>query len=143
MDLKKVEKLIELMHKHKLHQLEFSDKQEKVVLVAGGQQHTLAAAPANVVPISHAAAASGNPTPTARGRVIKSPFVGTFYAASSPGADPFVTVGKKVRKGDTLCIVEAMKLMNEIESEVDGVVREILIENGKPVEFDQALYVIE
>jgi acetyl-CoA carboxylase biotin carboxyl carrier protein len=77
------------------------------------------------------------------GRVIKSPFVGTFYRAPSPGADTFVEVGKRVKKGETLCIVEAMKLMNEIESEFDGVIKEILVENEQAVEFDQPLFIVE
>lgn len=79
----------------------------------------------------------------ASGHILKSPFVGTFYRASSPGADPFADIGTRVKKGQTLCIIEAMKLMNEIEADRDGVIREILVENGQPVEFDQALFVIE
>jgi acetyl-CoA carboxylase biotin carboxyl carrier protein len=77
------------------------------------------------------------------GHVLKSPFVGTFYRSTTPGSDPFVEIGSRVRKGQSLCIVEAMKLMNEIEADRDGVIREILAENGQPVEFDQALFVIE
>lgn len=78
-----------------------------------------------------------------KGKIIKSPFVGTFYRSSSPGADPFVSVGSRVRKGQTLCIVEAMKLMNEIEADAEGVIKEILVENEQPVEFDQPLFVLE
>jgi acetyl-CoA carboxylase biotin carboxyl carrier protein len=77
------------------------------------------------------------------GKVVRSPFVGTLYRAPSPGADPFVEVGKRVKKGATLCIVEAMKLMNEIEAEFDGVIKEILVDNEQPVEFDQPLFVME
>jgi len=77
------------------------------------------------------------------GKVVRSPFVGTLYHAPSPGADPFVEVGKRVKKGATLCIVEAMKLMNEIEAEFDGVIKEILVANEQPVEFDQPLFVME
>ncbi len=87
-------------------------------------------------------ASASTPAPT-KGRVLKSPFVGTFYRAGAPGAENFVEIGKRVKKGDTLCIVEAMKLMNEIESEVDGVISEILVENEQPVEFDQPLFVVE
>ena len=92
-----------------------------------------------------ASATTGRPQAAAHssGRVIKSPFVGTFYRSPSPGSDSFVEVGKRVKKGDTLCIVEAMKLMNEIESEFDGVIKEILVENEQPVEFDQPLFVVE
>ncbi len=79
----------------------------------------------------------------ASGHALKSPFVGTFYRSTTPGSDPFVEIGTRVRKGQSLCIVEAMKLMNEIESDRDGVIREILAENGQPVEFDQSLFVIE
>jgi acetyl-CoA carboxylase biotin carboxyl carrier protein len=85
---------------------------------------------------------ASTPAPT-KGRVLRSPFVGTFYRAGAPGAENFVEIGKRVKKGDTLCIVEAMKLMNEIESEADGVISEILVENEQPVEFDQPLFVIE
>jgi acetyl-CoA carboxylase biotin carboxyl carrier protein len=74
---------------------------------------------------------------------VRSPFVGTYYASSSPGSDPFVTVGKAVRKGDPLCIVEAMKLMNEIEAERDGVIAEILVQNEQPVEYDQVLFLMK
>jgi len=88
-------------------------------------------------------ASSGTTKAFSSGHMVKSPFVGTFYRSASPGADAFAEVGMRVKKGQTLCIVEAMKLMNEIESDRDGVIREILIENGQPVEFDQALFVIE
>jgi acetyl-CoA carboxylase biotin carboxyl carrier protein len=113
---------------------------------------------APVAPVAGSAASVPPPPPGASGKgeasggahkgflsghVIKSPFVGTFYRQASPGADSFVEIGAKVRKGQTLCIVEAMKLMNEIESDRDGVLKEILVENGQPVEFDQPLFVIE
>lgn len=81
--------------------------------------------------------------PATKGRTLKSPFVGTFYRSSAPGSDSFVEIGSRVKKGDVLCIVEAMKLMNEIEAEWDGVIKEILVDNEQPVEFDQALFVIE
>ena len=93
-----------------------------------------AAAPANV-------GSSLDSVPA--GKLIKSPFVGTYYAAPGPGSDDFVTVGSKVKKGDTLCIVEAMKLMNEIESESVGIIKEILVDNESPVEFDQPLFILE
>jgi acetyl-CoA carboxylase biotin carboxyl carrier protein len=88
-------------------------------------------------------AAPGPAKAISSGHILKSPFVGTFYRSTTPGSDPFVEVGTRVRKGQSLCIVEAMKLMNEIESDRDGVIREILVDNGQPVEFDQSLFVIE
>ena len=89
------------------------------------------------------ARAPGQRALVGRERMIKSPFVGTFYRSPSPGAESFVTLGQRVKKGDTLCIIEAMKLMNEIEAESDGVIKEILVENETPVEFEQPLFVIE
>ena len=98
-------------------------------------------------PMSQGTSKSDGVGPSAKappsGHVLKSPFVGTFYRSTTPGSDPMVEVGTRVRKGQSLCIVEAMKLMNEIESDRDGVIREILAENGQPVEFDQVLFVIE
>ena len=96
------------------------------------------AAPAPVAPAAEAPAAAVDPANT-----IQAPIVGTFYSASSPDADPFVKVGDKVQVGDVLCIIEAMKLMNEIESEVSGTIKEVLVENAEPVEYDQPLFVIE
>jgi acetyl-CoA carboxylase biotin carboxyl carrier protein len=103
----------------------------------------MAGAPSLQPPAHKPETAAGTAKGFANGHIVKSPFVGTFYRASSPGSDPFVDVGTRVKKGQTLCIVEAMKLMNEIESDRDGVIREILIENGQPVEFEQALFIIE
>ena len=143
MDVKKVEKFIELMKKHKLHSLEFSDKVEKIVIVASNDG---VAQQVNYAPTSLVSLAAPQPqakAPASGGKLIKSPFVGTFYGSSSPGSEPFVTVGKRVKKGDTLCIIEAMKLMNEIEADANGVIREILAENAQPVEYDQPLFVIE
>src|SRR5690606_23015919 len=100
-----------------------------------------AAAPA-AAPAAPAAAAPAAPAaPT--GHLVKSPMVGTFYRAGQPGAEPFVSVGSQVKEGDTLCIIEAMKLMNEIEADATGTIREVLVENGSPVEFGQPLFVIE
>jgi acetyl-CoA carboxylase biotin carboxyl carrier protein len=97
------------------------------------------AAPAAPGPTAAAPAAPAAPS----GHVVKSPMVGTFYRAGQPGADPFVSVGSQVKEGDTLCIIEAMKLMNEIEADATGTIREVLVENGSPVEFGQPLFVIE
>ena len=104
------------------------------------------AAPAPAAPVPSAAPAAPSAAPASSspsGTQVTSPMVGTFYRAPSPGADPFVEVGTQVKKGDTLCIIEAMKLLNEIEAEVSGTVKEILVDNGSPVEFGQPLFVIE
>jgi acetyl-CoA carboxylase biotin carboxyl carrier protein len=162
MDLKQIEQLMELMRKQGFNQVKFESKDQKVEItmqapVAAGAMsgmHMMGApmmgAPmmAPQVSVPHppqakAEAPSGTSKSFASGHLLKSPFVGTFYRSSSPGSDAFVEVGTRVKKGQTLCIIEAMKLMNEIEADRDGVVREILVENGQPVEFDQALFVIE
>ena len=104
------------------------------------------ATPAPAAPAPSAAPAAPSAAPASNspsGTQVTSPMVGTFYRAPSPGADPFVEVGTQVKKGDTLCIIEAMKLLNEIEAEVSGTVKEILVDNGSPVEFGQPLFVIE
>lgn len=101
-----------------------------------------AASPA-AAPAQPAAQESAPAQQEMRGNVVKSPIVGTFYAAAAPGADPFVSIGSTVKKGDVLCIVEAMKMLNEIESEYDGVVKSILVENGDLIEYDQPIMVIE
>ena len=163
MDLKNVEQLMELMRKQGFNHVKFESKDQKIEITmqaptgAGmmssmpmmaapmmtqGMQQMVASAVAQP-PSSKPESAAGTVKGFANGHIVKSPFVGTFYRASSPGSDPFVDVGTRVRKGQTLCIVEAMKLMNEIEADRDGVIREILIENGQPVEFEQALFVIE
>ena len=103
----------------------------------------LSQAPAPVTPAAAPAPAPVEAPPSIlSGHVVKSPMVGTFYRAPSPGAEDFVTLGQRVEKGQALCIIEAMKLMNEIESDTSGVVKEILVESGQPVEFDQPLFVI-
>ena len=162
MDLKNVEQLMDLMRKQGFNHVKFESKDQKIEVtmqapVATGmvpQMSMMAPMVAHGMPQSGIpamppppAGKSEGPAGTAKGftsgHIVKSPFVGTFYRSSSPGSDPLADVGARVRKGQTLCIVEAMKLMNEIEADRDGVVREILIENGQPVEFDQALFVIE
>jgi acetyl-CoA carboxylase biotin carboxyl carrier protein len=160
-DFGQLEKLMELMRRHGMGEVRLSDGTARVVVVAA-QGHPMqpALAPAyapptwtSTVPViapgPTVAPPAGSPEKNAaqqhasKGRVIKSPFVGTFYRSPTPGADAFVSVGQRVRKGDTLCIVEAMKLMNEIEAESDGVIKEILVENETPVEFEQPLFIIE
>lgn len=150
MDLRKLKKLIDLVQESGISELEVTEGEEKVRIakhygaVAAPMQHY---AVPTAMPM-----AGGMPTTSSvdlddeddlpEGHVVKSPMVGTFYRASSPGADPFVQVGSAVKKGDTLCIVEAMKLLNEIESDADGVVKAILLDNGEPVEFGEPLFVI-
>ncbi|MGA8056390.1 MAG: acetyl-CoA carboxylase biotin carboxyl carrier protein [Burkholderiales bacterium] len=157
MDLRKLKKLIELVEESGIGELEITEGEEKVRIVKGGsgpgQAHV--AAPAIAAPPSAGAAtpqpaagpapAGGAPEAPAvpPGHVIKAPMVGTFYRASSPGAKPFVEVGETVTVGQTICIIEAMKLMNEIECDEGGVVKAILVENGDPVEYGEPLVVIE
>ncbi len=154
MDLRKLKTLIELVESSGIAELEIQEGEERVritrALASGAAPAaqvavplpvTLASAPA---PAVTAPAVPEMPAPPVEpeGHLVKSPMVGTFYRAASPGAKPFVEVGDDVQAGDTLCIIEAMKLMNEIESDKSGVVKQILVENGQPVEFGQPLVVI-
>jgi acetyl-CoA carboxylase biotin carboxyl carrier protein len=163
MDLKNIEQLMELMRKQGFNHVKVESKDQKVEITmqAPPAAGTMAQMPMMAAPMMGAAmmaphmtsmpqppslkseVPAGTSKGFASGHILKSPFVGTFYRASSPGSDSFAEVGARVKKGQTLCIIEAMKLMNEIEADRDGVVREILVENGQPVEFDQALFVIE
>jgi acetyl-CoA carboxylase biotin carboxyl carrier protein len=151
MDLKKLEKVMELMQKYGVSEVEFDEKGLKTrVSCASNLSQTQAAAPVSrpsqVMHYEAPAASHETPAPTAAKsnyREVRSPFVGTYYEASSPGSEPFVKVGKKIAEGDVLCIVEAMKLMNEIEAEQSGTVVEILVKNGQAVEFDQVLFLVE
>ncbi|MBS3935240.1 MAG: acetyl-CoA carboxylase biotin carboxyl carrier protein [Sulfuritalea sp.] len=150
MDLRKLKTLIDLVQNSGISELEISEGEEKIRIakhptVAPGP---LPAAMVGGLPPTQPAAAvpsaptfggeSGEPA----GHTVKAPMVGTFYRSGNPAAASFVEVGQTVKKGDTLCIIEAMKLMNEIESDADGIVRAILVENGQPVEFDQPLFLI-
>ena len=151
MDLRKLKKLIDLVQESGIGEIEITEGEEKVrisrqssgqpVIMAGGMQPmAMGGAPAAAAPAAVAASVAP-PEPT--GHTLKSPMVGTFYRAPSPGAPNFVEVGQAVVKGQTLCIIEAMKLLNEIESDVAGRVKAILVENGQPVEYGQPLFVIE
>ncbi|HET7596199.1 MAG TPA: acetyl-CoA carboxylase biotin carboxyl carrier protein [Burkholderiales bacterium] len=148
MDLRKLKTLIDLVQQSGIAELEITEGEEKVRISRGTStpQATvtavpgLASAPPAAVPAAEPAPAV--PAAAEEGQVIKSPMVGTFYRASAPGAKPFVDVGAAVKAGDTVCIIEAMKLLNEIESDHDGVVKSILVENGQPVEYGQPLMVI-
>jgi acetyl-CoA carboxylase biotin carboxyl carrier protein len=145
-DLRKLKKLIDLVEESGISELEITEGEEKVRIVKGGQQparevfHAMAPAPA--APALPALPAAPAAAPEPEGHVLKSPMVGTFYRSASPGGKAFVNVGDKVEKGQTVCIIEAMKLMNEIECDHSGVVKSILVENGQPVEFGEPLLVI-
>ncbi|MDV2858969.1 acetyl-CoA carboxylase biotin carboxyl carrier protein [Oceanimonas sp. CAM02] len=153
MDIRKIKKLIELVEESGIAELEIAEGEESVRISRYGnpapvmqapQQFQAAPAPA-AAPAAPAAAAPAAEAPAAElsGHVMRSPMVGTFYRASSPGAKNFVEVGQTVNVGDTLCIVEAMKMMNQIEADKAGVVKAILVDNGQPVEFDEPLFIIE
>lgn len=152
MDLRKLKKLIDLVQESGIAELEVTENEEKVRIVKGGFQREvyvnapqMMQAPAAPAPAPAAAAPAAAPAaPEApSGHAVKSPMVGTFYRASSPGAKPFVEVGDQVKAGQTICIIEAMKLLNEIECDKDGVIKAILVENGQPVEFGEPLFVVE
>jgi acetyl-CoA carboxylase biotin carboxyl carrier protein len=149
MDLRKLKKLIDLVQESGISELEITEGEEKVKIVKGGVV-SMAAAPAMVALPAAASAAAAAPTATAaseppegqEGHVVKAPMVGTFYRSPSPDAKAFVEVGQAVKEGDTICIIEAMKLMNEIEADASGTVKAILVENGQPVEYGQPLYIL-
>ncbi|EEP68649.1 acetyl-CoA carboxylase biotin carboxyl carrier protein [Kingella oralis] len=153
MDLRKLKKLIDLVEESGIAEIEVTEGEEKVRItrsVAAPAMQTVyaTAAPVQAAPAPVAAPAqpaAPAPAPAARdlSNAQKSPMVGTFYRAASPSTPAFVEVGQTVKAGDTLCIIEAMKLMNEIEAEKSGVVKEILVENGQPVEFGEPLFIIE
>lgn len=150
MDLRKLKTLIDLVAESGISELEVTEENDKVRIVNKVQTvavaaPVVAAAPAPVAaPVAAPAAAAPAPAAEAKveGTQVASPMVGTFYRAPSPGAAPFVSVGDKVTAGQTLCIIEAMKLLNEIEAETSGTIKEICVENGQPVEFGQTLFII-
>ena len=159
MDIRKIKKLIELLEESSLTEIEIVEGEESVRLSRGNSGGTVMAPPA-MNPNVHAAAWSAPqaaPAPAAaapveadtpeeesvpEGELVRAPMVGTFYAASSPETDAFVSLGQQVKEGETMCIIEAMKMFNQIEAETSGTVVAILVENGQPVEFDQPLFVI-
>ncbi|WP_018153163.1 acetyl-CoA carboxylase biotin carboxyl carrier protein [Leeia oryzae] len=152
MDLRKLKKLIDLVQESGIAELEVTEGEEKVRITSTvAHTHTYAApmqhmVPAAAAPVAAAPVAAAEPAAEAGyadASLVKSPMVGTFYRAGAPGAKPFVEVGQSVSVGDRLCIIEAMKLMNEIESDRAGVVKAVLIENGQPVEYGEPLFVIE
>ena len=152
MDLRKLKTLIDLVQQSGIAELEITEGEEKVRIsrgLSGASMQPMQPAGMYVPVPAQTAAESVAATPTEapppaepQGHVVKSPMVGTFYRSSAPGAKAFVELGQTVKAGDTICIIEAMKLLNEIEADADGVVKEILVENGEPVEYGQALVVL-
>jgi acetyl-CoA carboxylase biotin carboxyl carrier protein len=155
MDLRKLKKLIDLVQESGIGEIEITEGEEKVricrqapggapvIMAAPGMQAMPYAAAGGPAAAAPAAAPAPAAPPEPKGHQLKSPMVGTFYRAPSPGAPPFVEIGQAVTKGQTLCIIEAMKLLNEIESDASGTVKAILVENGQPVEYGQPLFTIE
>lgn len=145
MDIRKVKKLIELLEKSGISEIEISEGEESVRISRYPQPGTVSVttAPMPIAVAAAAAPAAAPPAPVARGQQITAPMVGTFYSGPAPGAKSFVEIGSQVKPGDTLCVIEAMKMMNQIESDVAGRVVSVLVENGNPVEFGQALFLIE
>ena len=150
MDLRKLKTLIDLVSESGVAELEITEGEDRVRIV---NRSNAAPVPVNQpvvvapqmpqpVPAAEPAKAPAQPAAPA-GTPLNSPMVGTFYRAPSPGAEPFVKVGDTVKKGQVVCIIEAMKLLNEVEADADGVVREVCVENGQPVEFGQALFILE
>ena len=156
MDLRKLKSLIDLVQQSGIAELEITEGEERVRISRGvpatGQGMPVAqvvtlpqmpmAAPAAAPAGAAAPAAAEGEAPAPEGHVIRSPMVGTFYRSSAPGSKSFVEVGQAVKSGDTLCIIEAMKLLNEIEADRDGVVKAILVENGQPVEYGEPLFIL-
>ena len=154
MDIRKVKKLIELLDESGIAEIEITEGEEAVRISrystgapAAPAPAAVAAAPAPQAP-SPAAAPAQSPEPAAGppdedGYLVPAPMVGTFYSASTPGAAPYVQVGDRVSEGDTLCIIEAMKMMNQIEADVSGTIKSIRVQNGEPIEYGQTLFVID
>ena len=149
MDIRKVKKLIEMLEESSLAEIEIREGEEAIRIsrspTGSPVVHMAPAhiAPAHPAPTSAPAAATAPAAAAPAGHAVASPMVGTFYRSSSPGSAPFVDVGSQVNVGDTLCIIEAMKMMNEVESDKAGVSNAILKENGQPVEYGEALFIIE
>ncbi len=149
MDLRKLKTLIDLVSESGVAELEITEGEDRVRIVnrngaAPVQVHQpVTVAQPMPVPVPAPEAAPAPAAPQQTGTPLTSPMVGTFYRAPSPGADPFVKVGDTVKKGQVVCIIEAMKLLNEVEADMDGTVKEVCVENGQPVEFGQSLFIIE
>jgi acetyl-CoA carboxylase biotin carboxyl carrier protein len=149
MDIRKIKKLIELLDESGIAELEIKEGEESVRISrqTTGYAQPMAAPAPMAAPLQAAPAGAATPAPAAApvesGHQVKSPMVGTFYNKASPTSAPFVTQGQQVNAGDTLCIIEAMKMMNQIEADKSGTISAILVEDGSPIEFDQVLFVIE
>ena len=150
MDIRKVKKLIELLEESGISEIEIKEGEESVRISRNGPSMTMpqmqyapAMAPPMAAPATAAPVAAEAAAPEVSDHVVTSPMVGTFYEAPSPGSAPFVEVGKSVKEGDTLCIIEAMKMLNQIEADKSGVIKQMVVENGQPVEFGQPLFIIE
>ncbi|MGE0558655.1 MAG: acetyl-CoA carboxylase biotin carboxyl carrier protein [Burkholderiales bacterium] len=153
MDLRKLKTLIDLVQQSGIAELEITEGEEKVRISRFGMPGATGVQLPTAVPVSQTvvlpaepvepADPAAAPPAEAAGHAVKSPMVGTFYRSSTPGAKPFVEIGQAVKSGDTVCIIEAMKLLNEIEADRDGVIKAILVENGQPVEYGQPLFVID
>lgn len=147
MDLRKLKTLIDLVSESNISELEITEAEGKVRIVKGGEPAPIQYVQAMAAPAAAASAAAAVPMAAAEaapaGHAIKSPMVGTFYRSSSPGAAAFVEIGSKVNEGDTVCIIEAMKILNEIEADKSGTVTQILGDNGQAVEYGQPLFIIE
>jgi acetyl-CoA carboxylase biotin carboxyl carrier protein len=149
MDIRKVKKLIELLEESNINEIEIKEGEESVRISRGAAQQVVAPyptahmpAPVAAAPVAAAPAEAVSDAPITAGHVVQSPMVGTFYSAPSPSSPAFIEVGKTVKAGDVICIVEAMKMMNQIEADKSGVIEAILVEDGQPVEYDQPLVTI-
>jgi len=152
MDLRKLKTLIDLVQQSGISELEITEGEERVRISRGVPGSQAAPVQAYTIPAAPIPVAAGAPAapqaegeaaaPAPEGHMIRSPMVGTFYRSSAPGAKAFVEIGQAVKAGDTLCIVEAMKLLNEIEADQDGVVKAVLVENGQPVEYGEPLFIL-
>ncbi|MCC2682771.1 MAG: biotin carboxyl carrier protein [Nitrosospira multiformis] len=153
MDLRKLKKLIDLVEESGIAELEITEGEEKVRISRSAPSMQMppiampspqpAPAPTIIPQAAPVTPATAAAEILPQGHMVKSPMVGTFYRSSAPGSNPFVEVGQTVKEGDTLCIIEAMKLLNEIESDKSGVIKAVLVENGQPVEYGEPLFVIE
>ena len=149
MDLRKLKKLIDLVQESGISELEVTEGEERVRIAkhyaaaaAPVQHYAVPAAMPAAAPAAVSAVNLDDEDDLPEGHVVKSPMVGTFYRSSSPGGEPFVEIGQAVKEGDALCIIEAMKLLNEIDADASGVIKAILVDNGEPVEFGEPLFVI-
>jgi len=155
MDLRKLKTLIDLVSESNVSELEITEAEGKVRIVKGGgampqmmQPVSMPVATAPAAPVVQASAPAAGTAPPAApaapsGHLVKSPMVGTFYRSASPGAKPFIEIGAQVKEGDTICIIEAMKILNEIEADKSGTITQVMAENGQAVEYGQPLFVIE